>query len=190
MAVGCAWLWNARGRPFLSGPAQTLEEMDPIHAETWRHFLTEAKGLRAARRAHALTGDLALEELVHLPLQGVYLQQQSSQYTPLVASLVAEPTEPEKAVDLLTSLPPDLAERYSSEEALLGDKTWDESERQLCRRLGATVGGSKKEYAMYFRRPETRPLWTFVEPWQVKGTCAFKAVWKKDKKAQRRSLPH
>ena len=187
-AVGCAWLWNARGRPFLPGPAQSLEEMDPVHKEAWLHLLSEAKSLRSARRAAELTGEPALEELIKQQLQGVYLQNEGSPYTPLSANLVAEPTEPNQTVDLLTARPPEMAALYASEEDLFVGRSWCEEERALCRRLGHTVGGSKREYALYFRHPDVQPLWGYLEPADVKGTCAFKAVWKKDGKAQRNIL--
>ena len=85
---------------------------------------------------------------------------------------------------MLEALPREMAKRYESEENLLDGHAYDEEERRLLRRLGATIGGDRREYAAYFRRPDVQPLWSYAAPCEIKGACAFKAVMKRDRVSQ------
>ena len=137
----------------------SLAEMWPIHKERWTSFLSEAKRLREARRDFGPTGAAALSTLIKQELDGYNLVGRGSVYVPLRADALAEPSDPSKEVSLLSALPPELAERYVCEEALLQGRAWCEKDWSLLRRLGGTIGGDKEEYAKYIKRADVIPLW-------------------------------
>ena len=82
----------------MAGPSLELSEMRPLHRETWKHFLGEARRLREARRAFSLTGAAALDSLIKQDVEGYYLCGRHTQYVPLRADKLAEPSNPYRTV--------------------------------------------------------------------------------------------
>ena len=72
IALGCAWLYDARRRPFLPGPPLELSEMASHHRECWNQFLKEGRLLRDARRALKPTGAAALDEVLKSHVEGYF----------------------------------------------------------------------------------------------------------------------
>ena len=124
MANGVAWL-NSNGQEtrLLKGPPLGLAEMRPHHAAAWRSFLEECKRLRAARRGSP-TGAKAVEIITKSDTVSYgAVGPPDTPYTPLRASLIAEPSRPQRVVPMLGALPPELSRYYSKESNVLASST-------------------------------------------------------------------
>ena len=110
-------------------------------------------------------------------------------YTPLRASLIAEPSRPQRVVPMLGALPPELSRYYSKESNVLRDPQPSNSVLNELRACSQAIGGERSEYIAYFRRPDVQPLWNWIPDGHQRACCSFKAVWKKNRKAQRKILP-
>ena len=62
----------------------------------------------------------------------------------MVASLIAEPSVPERVVPMLDVFPPHLIEFYADEEKVLEGGGTDPDEQAVCRRLAQVIGGQRK----------------------------------------------
>ena len=189
-AFSCGWLYRApHACPFRRGPAILLCDMETHHRQAWEYFLKEATGLRDARRRVCVIGVAALEAVLKRTFYSDYASEaKASTYVPLIAELIAEPSKPEQCVHLLDALPESWAEHYASEATVLQGGGDDQVELDLVRSLSKTIGGTTAEYIKYFRRPDAKPLWTFLPVSCVKAFCSFKAVMKKDMVHQRKIL--
>ena len=176
MASALSWLY---GPSTAHTPTATLQEMQPHHRSAWQRLLGAASSFHDALRSESdealRTGGQSLELLLKRPINEYNLK---STYVPIQADLIAEPSSP-KGVDMLSVLPPSLANFYSSEANVLCQDV-DANRRAVLRRLGEKVGGPFSEYLRYLNRPDIFPFWDFLPPDEVKGMCAFKCVMKSD----------
>ena len=119
-AQGWCYFGARRRCVFGGGRPLALAEMRPHHRGAWESLLEEARSLRVARRASALTGGAAFETLVRSS-DRVYGQiaPPAEKYYPLGADRFAEPSRPAQTVPMLQALPPVLSEYYASEERVL-----------------------------------------------------------------------
>ena len=188
MAKAAGWLYGARGRPLRGGVPLLLAEMAPHHAAAWKALLHEGAKLLDARRSHGMTSGQSLRELVRRPPTSYAPQARATNYVNMQADLIAEPSMPERVVNLLDVLPAPLAEHYASERAVLEGGMTDPDELRVLRVVSQQLTGSKQEYAKYFHRFDVRPLWRWIRDGDHVACCSFKTVPKKDGLKQRKIL--
>ena len=196
IAVACAaslgWLHGTRNsRPFKTtlGGSLRLVEMEPHHCAAWVAILREAPKLADARRLCSVTGADALAAATKRTFSAEYTMHTcKNTYVPLIASIIAEPSQPHRFVSLLDALPDEWRCFYSNESTVLKHGGRDASQIDVLRKLGNVIGGDRKEYVKYFQRADISPLWAFCVATEAKGPTAFKTVMKKDGIHQRKIL--
>jgi len=189
LASAIGWLYG--GTREAKRAPQPLTSMKPHHQHAWHKLLRESAKQCKARRTlpGGLTGAAALEAVIKRPLQESYVNNVASQYVPIVADKLAEPSNPLLSVEMLTAMPKELSAFYSSEERVLEGGGVDASRRAELRALGRKIGGPREEYVKYLCREDVRPLWGYCSQKEAKALCSFKAVAKKGGIAQRKILP-
>ena len=151
IGIGAAlgWAHSARyGPPFLHSQSKKLEDMSPHHQAAWKGILKESIQLRDSRRAFESTGALSFLSILKVA-DNIY-QKSTTKYVPMEAELIAEPSDPSRSVDMLSSLPQSLRIKYSKESNVVARKLLADPVRTELRQLGRRIGGSKQEYVKYY----------------------------------------
>lgn len=185
LALALHWLYQPSSSSHVLSSGVTLKDMLPHHRSAWQRLLGAASSFHDAFLSESTetlrTGGQSLELLLKRPINEYNIK---STYVPIQADLVAEPSSPH-GVDMLSLLPPALADDYSREVNVLCQGV-DANRRAVLRRLGGNVGGPFSEYLRYLNRPDVHPFWGFLQPHEVKGMSAFKCVMKSDGIHQRK----
>ena len=111
-----------------------------------------------------------------------------SNFVDFLADQIAEPSDPESTVDVMTEMPARWAEFYADEATVTAAGEKDaailaEIDSRYCR-----VVGNMKEWVRYHHRPDVSSLWSWHPPEDIKSPCAVAAVKKKAPGALRKIL--
>lgn len=118
----------------------------------------------------------------------------SSNYTPILGDRVDEPSlEETTVVDLSVALEEPYLSIYSDESKCISHPHIDPEELSELEAIHCNLGGSKKEYIRYHKRPEVMVMYEWHTAAEIKSKCGFKTIWKKPKpgkpQMQRKILP-
>ena len=109
-------------------------------------------------------------------------------YVPFVDHLVAEPPVGAPVVDMLSALPPHIADRYRDIADLDLPAAELECDIAAVSKRYHRFGGGRRQWIQYLRREEVWQLWDLVPLEEVELFTGVAAVLKKDGPAQRKIL--
>jgi hypothetical protein len=184
--AGLNWAYSS---PKQHKGVSRLCEMPECHRSAWVAILVEAKRMREARRSGCSTGSAALTTILKRPVAYDSTVNHTS-YVPIVADLMAEPSQPYRTVNMLEKLPPDMSEFYSCETNVVAEGGKDPEEIAHLNSIANNIHPNSHtylEYVRYLQRPDTAPLYMWVPDGDQSSCCAFKAV-KKSNGALRKIL--